>query len=197
VTEAVLLFSGGLDSTALAWWLRPSLLLTVDYGQRAAEGEIRSAIAVASELHLRHEISTIRPPYGAGRLYSDDAAPAGVPDEWWPFRNQLLVTVGAALAATRGLPVVLLGTVIGDSQYADGRPQFQAAMNALMALQEYPVRVETPALQSTSTELVRRVGVSARVASLTHSCSRAPRSCGDCGSCLKSREVLAEVFASG
>ncbi|RUW76172.1 7-cyano-7-deazaguanine synthase, partial [Mesorhizobium sp. M1E.F.Ca.ET.063.01.1.1] len=30
----MLLFSGGLDSSALAWWLRPELCVTINYGQR-------------------------------------------------------------------------------------------------------------------------------------------------------------------
>jgi 7-cyano-7-deazaguanine synthase len=193
----VLLFSGGLDSTALAWSLRPALLLTVDYGQRSAEGEIRSARAVASELRLPHEVATLRPPYGTGELLSDDVVRDDVPAEWWPFRNQLLVTLGAALAATRGLGVVIVGTVSGDGRYADGKPPFLASMNTLMALQEHPVRIEAPALHQTSAELVREAGLPARVASLTHSCSRAPRACGDCGSCVKSREVFAEAFSRG
>ena len=32
-----LLLSGGMDSIALAFWKRPEIAITIDYGQRAAE----------------------------------------------------------------------------------------------------------------------------------------------------------------
>jgi 7-cyano-7-deazaguanine synthase len=38
-----LLLSGGMDSVALAYWLRPDVAFTIDYGQLSAEGELRSA----------------------------------------------------------------------------------------------------------------------------------------------------------
>ncbi len=51
-----LLFSGGIDSTALAAWLRPNVLVTVDYGQRVADAEVRAATEIATRLGLRHEL---------------------------------------------------------------------------------------------------------------------------------------------
>jgi len=35
-----ILLSGGLDSIALAYWLRPQIAVTIDYGQRPARAVI-------------------------------------------------------------------------------------------------------------------------------------------------------------
>ena len=37
-----MLLSGGMDSIAVAYWRRPSLAITIDYGQVPAAGELRS-----------------------------------------------------------------------------------------------------------------------------------------------------------
>ena len=55
----LLLFSGGIDLSALAAWKRPNIALTIDYGQRPAMGEIAAAAAIASELKICHEVVSI------------------------------------------------------------------------------------------------------------------------------------------
>ena len=50
--SAVLLLSGGMDSTALAAWKRPSACVTVDYGQQAAAAELKAATLVGELLGL-------------------------------------------------------------------------------------------------------------------------------------------------
>src|ERR1700692_1265160 len=57
--KRLLLLSGGMDSIALAWALRPDLSLTIDYGQLAAAGESRAASAACTELGLRHRLLRI------------------------------------------------------------------------------------------------------------------------------------------
>ena len=43
--KTALLLSGGMDSIAIAWWKRPDIALTLDYGQQAANAEIKAATA--------------------------------------------------------------------------------------------------------------------------------------------------------
>jgi 7-cyano-7-deazaguanine synthase len=54
--SAALLLSGGTDSVALAYWKRPTIAYTVDYGQLPAVGEIRAAAAVCDALGIRHRV---------------------------------------------------------------------------------------------------------------------------------------------
>lgn len=48
--KTALLLSGGMDSISIAWWKRPDIAITLDYGQRAAEAEIKAASATCSDL---------------------------------------------------------------------------------------------------------------------------------------------------
>lgn len=137
-----LLFSGGIDSTALAAWQRPDVLVTIDYGQRVATAEIRAATEIARRLALRHEVIRVdAAALGLGLLAGQPASDLGAAPEWWPYRNQLLITLAAMRLVSEGLSEIFVGTVIGDDIHADGKPEFIAAIDRLLALQEGAVRV--------------------------------------------------------
>jgi 7-cyano-7-deazaguanine synthase len=70
---------------------------TADYGQLAARAETRAAGAVATALGIRHAELTADCKVGAGDMADHCTHPVvGSPSpEWWPFRNQLLVTLVA------------------------------------------------------------------------------------------------------
>ena len=92
-----LLLSGGMDSIALAFWKRPEIAITIDYGQRAAEAEVTAARQVARELGIQHEVIAIDcTAIGSGDMAGSIALEIAPVPEWWPFRNQLLVTLYAA-----------------------------------------------------------------------------------------------------
>ncbi|WP_112313008.1 7-cyano-7-deazaguanine synthase [Pseudogemmobacter bohemicus] len=92
-----LLLSGGMDSIAVAFWQRPEVAITIDYGQKAAEAELLAAAEVAKELNMRHEIVRIDcRPIGSGDMAGNDALAIAPVPEWWPFRNQILITFAAA-----------------------------------------------------------------------------------------------------
>src|SRR5579885_818491 len=98
-----LLLSGGMDSVAIAFWKRPDIAFTINYGQLSAQGEIQAAEAVCDSLEIPHEVITVN----CGNLGSGDlsgklpASVAPVP-EWWPFRNQLLLTLAGMRAIAIG-----------------------------------------------------------------------------------------------
>lgn len=192
--KRLLLFSGGLDSTALAVMLRPEQTLTIDYGQVSANGEIRAASAISATLGLPHAVlradcSSVGSGLLAGRGH---VALAPVP-EWWPFRNQLLLTLAAAWAIHHGLNSLIAGSVAGDNAHADGTGSFYAAADQLLAIQEGAIKVSVPAIDTTSAELLRAAQVPAGLLGFTHSCHRSDLACGLCPGCLKRSVVLAAV----
>ncbi len=193
--EAVLLVSGGLDSTALAALVRPSLCLVIDYGQRSAIGELRAAAAICRALNLALETLTLDlGGLGGGLLKNEDPVPGAPSPEWWPYRNQILVTAAASVAVRAGLPQVLAGTVADDgARHIDGRPAFYQALDRLISMQEGGIRVRAPAIGETSAELVRRSGLTEDVLGWTVSCHRASFPCGDCPGCRKRSQVLSEL----
>ena len=110
-----LLFTGGLDSTALAYKERPDLCITIDYGQQPAPGEIRAAKAIAAELSLRHEVIRVdASAVGSGLLAGASHLSEQMPPEWWPYRNQLLITIAAARLAREDGGTIIVGTVRGE-----------------------------------------------------------------------------------
>jgi 7-cyano-7-deazaguanine synthase len=193
--QRILLFSGGLDSLALAFGMRPELTLTIDYGQTSFEGEVRAARAAAGALGLRHDV--LRADCGSVGLGTlrGEAPLAGAPAaEWWPFRNQLLVTLAAAYAIPRGPTELLIGCVVTDAFHADGRPGFVSALNNLLNLQEGEIQVRAPGIDMTTAELLREHRVPVDVATMAFSCHVGKDVCGECGGCEKFQYAMTEAF---
>lgn len=192
--KRLLLLSGGMDSIALAWAIRPELSLTIDYGQLAATGEIRAAKAVCAELGLDHRVLRIDcSGIGSGDMAGTPPSEIAPVSEWWPFRNQLLITVGAALAVKEGLNEVVIGTVSNDASHADGSPDFFRALNELLMLQEGQITLEAPSIRETTVEFCRRVSAPHSVLGWAHSCHVNSFACGMCRGCCKHRECMREL----
>lgn len=195
----LLLLSGGIDSAALAAWKRPDRCLFVDYGQAPAAGERRAARQVASALNLPlDELHVDCSPVGSGLLaggQSDRRPAGGQPSpEWWPFRNQLLVTLAAAHAVHVGAATVIAGSVAPDGQrHVDGTPAFYHQLDSLVAMQEGSVRVSAPAADLQPVDLLERSSVTDAVLGWTHSCHVDDLACGTCPGCVKRRDLLAEA----
>lgn len=194
----LLLLSGGVDSTALLVWKRPDVALFVDYGQVPAAGERAAAERVADMVAVEFQAVEVRcPEIGAGLMSgssterSHGLAPA---EEWWPFRNQLIVTIAAAWGVTRGVSSVLVGTVESDAvRHSDGTRGFYQLLGQLVELQEGGLTVTTPAIDMTSTELVEKSGVADSVLAWTFSCHRSAIACGACPGCVKREGVMADL----
>ena|ERR1700728_532724 len=192
--RTAILLSGGLDSIALAHWKLPELALTVRYGQMAEEAEVRAASAVCNALGIQHEILKA----DIGSLGTGDLA--GVPSvnvapvsEWWPFRNQFLVTVAGMRAVGLGFELMMVGSVKTDGIHADGREEFYQRLSDLMTNQEGTLQVSAPALHITSAELIKESGVPLSVLSWAHSCHTGDFACGKCRGCNKHFLVMQEL----
>lgn len=204
VTTTALLLSGGIDSAAVAAWKHPDIALFIDYGQRSASAERRAARAVAAELEIRHhELTVGLDALGAGVL-KDDVTRDGWPSpEWWPYRNQLLVTCAAAWLTTNAeileikMPPqarILMGTVSSDaSRHRDGSFRFFEALNALLASQEGFIGVDVPAIEMSTQQLILVSHITDSVMGWTHSCHTANLPCGRCPGCHKREQVLRDV----
>jgi len=190
----MLLLSGGMDSTALAWDIRPELALTIDYGQLSAGGEVRVASGVCAALNIGHRSLRIDcRALGSGDLAGEMPHSAAPVPEWWPFRNQLLITLAAAVALQEGFTKLTFGSVSTDKSHADGRLEFFEEMGRLLRLQEGGLDVEIPGINETSVSLCRRVGIPFEVLAWSHSCHVSDYACGRCRGCLKHRETMREL----
>ncbi len=194
MSEAILL-SGGIDSTALAYWRHPKVALTIDYGQASAAGELRASAQIASLLEIDHHIISVDCScIGSGDLAGKPATPEAPAPEWWPFRNQLLLTLAAPKALELGIEKLIVGSVASDSFHSDGTAQFYEQIDKLFRMQEGGISVEAPSLHLTAAELVEQSEVTQGVLAWTHSCHKAEFACGHCRGCNKHREILHENY---
>jgi len=189
-----LLLSGGMDSLALAWWVRPEIGITLDYGQLAAEAEVSASKAICKRLEIQHCVVSIDcRAVGSGDMAGAQADAHAPASDWWPYRNQMLVTLAAMKAISLGVTTLYLGTVKSDGSHRDGTPEFIGAISRLMALQEGGMTVEAPAIELSTAELVRKAGVPRDMLAWAHSCHKSNVACGRCRGCNKYLEVWGEL----
>lgn len=208
---AVLAFSGGMDSTALAAHYQATghdlLLLSFNYGQRHVR-ELDAARLVAAHYGAEHHIVDLT---SVGRLLphsalTDPAVP--VPDGHYadavmratvvPNRNAILLNVAAGIASARGAALVALGIHAGDHAiYPDCRPEFLAAVQASItaALDGFPApRVEAPFIDRSKTDIARYAHQLDAPLHLTWSCYKGGQlHCGTCGTCTERREAFTDA----
>jgi 7-cyano-7-deazaguanine synthase len=192
--SAALLLSGGMDSLSLAWWRRPALAITIDYGQLPAAAEIAAATAICEALDIEHSIVHVDcSSLGSGDMAGERSSPHAPASDWWPYRNQLLVTLAAMRGIEKGVRKLLLGTVASDGSHRDGTVEFVHSINELMKMQEGGLGVEAPAINFSTCELIRVAQVPMELLAWAHSCHRSNVPCGACRGCNKYFQTLREL----
>ncbi|MCA3255115.1 MAG: 7-cyano-7-deazaguanine synthase, partial [Alphaproteobacteria bacterium] len=141
---AVVLLSGGLDSTTVAAMARARgfrlLALTVDYNQRHRI-ELDAAVKVAAAIGVERQV--LMPldlrAFGGSALTADIAVPKGgvepgIPVTYVPARNTVFLSLALAWAEAAGARDLFIGVNALDySGYPDCRPDFIAAFEAMAA----------------------------------------------------------------
>lgn len=190
-----LLLSGGMDSISIAWWKRPQWAVTIDYGQRAAKAEICAARQVCEQLGIEHEILTIDcSSLGSGDLSGRKPHPIAQTSDWWPYRNQLIITLACMSAISRGVRTLYIGTVNSDAEsHTDGTPEFVRRIDELISYQEAGLRVQAPAIDFSTPALVKEAQVPPGLLAWAHSCHTSNIACGQCRGCNKYINSFAEL----
>ncbi len=192
--SSALLLSGGMDSISLAWWRRPDFAFTIDYGQLAGQAEIAASSAICKRLGLVHHVLSIDVrALGSGDMAGTAPSAFAPATDWWPYRNQFLITIVAMKAVALGITELMVGTVASDGSHRDGTLEFVHKADALLACQEGELRVHAPAIQMSTVELIRKSGIPMSELAWAHSCHKANVACGNCRGCNKYFEVLHEL----
>jgi len=192
--RSALLLSGGMDSIALLWWRKPDLAITIDYGQRPAAAEIAASAAACGALGIAHHVLRVdASALGSGDLAGSTALPEAPASDWWPFRNQLLITLAGACALKHSCNRLLIGTVASDATHLDGTPEFLQLISSLMEHQEGRLTVDAPAIHLSTEQLIRQSKVPAGLMAWAHSCHKANYPCCACRGCYKHHEVLEQL----
>ena len=210
-TPAVVLLSGGLDSTVcLTWALRRGMepwLLSFDYGQRH-RGELEAAGAVAAALGVpgsRRRVLDLRGMFHGSALTGDGPLPldrppaeigAGIPATYVPARNLVFLSLATALAEPLGARDLVIGVNALDySGYPDCRPEFIAAfVQAARLGTQTEMRVHAPLAALGKAEIVRLGVELGAPLHLTLSCyGGTVPACGRCDACILRRRGFAEA----
>jgi len=201
--KAVVLFSGGLDSTTvLVYALKQGYdvyPLTFSYGQRHAI-EIKQSERTLEKYGLlnRQTVFSIdlTPFVNCSlinkKLEVPEFAENRIPSTYVPSRNIIFLSIASGLAETLGAEKIFIGVNSVDySGYPDCRPEFIEAFNRTIAVGtkqgvESGIEVVAPILNMSKKEIIE-LGMSLGVDySLTHSCYNPTSdglSCGVCDSC--------------
>jgi 7-cyano-7-deazaguanine synthase len=214
--KAVVLLSGGLDSTTCAYVAKAAgyavYALSFDYGQRLKR-ELDSARAVAKAVEAQeHVVMSFDMTRWGGSALTDSAVavPTGrevaemessIPVTYVPARNTLFLSFGLSYAEAVGAEALFIGVNAYDySGYPDCRPAFIAAFQEVARLgtkagvEGHPTRLETPLLHLDKAGIVRLGQSVGADYGPTWSCYQgAERPCGECDACLLRAKGFAEA----
>lgn len=216
IDKAVVLLSGGLDSSTLLHYVGKRLgatevyALSFLYGQKhrreleAAAWQARAAGVRAHDVIDMSFFAGLTPGVSAltddavavPRLADLDAAVLTQPPTYVPNRNMMLLSVAAAYAEARSVRTLFYGAQTQDSYgYWDCTPEFVERLNRVLALnRQQPVVVHAPFVGLRKAEEVK-IGLELGVDyAHTWTCYRGgDEPCGDCPSCVERSGAFKEL----
>lgn len=205
IKKAVVLYSGGLDSTTCMAIARAdgfeAYAMSFAYGQRHSL-ELDKARAYAPKIGAAsHQVMQINlRQFGGSALTADLAVPkdqsseGDIPITYVPARNTIFLSFALGWAEVLGAFDIFIGVNALDySGYPDCRPEFISAFENMANLAtkagvegDQPYTIHTPLIQLSKAEIIL-TGLDLGVDySLTHSCydpTPTGLSCGRCDSC--------------
>jgi 7-cyano-7-deazaguanine synthase len=218
---AVVLLSGGLDSTTLlAYAVNAGFTahaMTFRYGQRHAV-EVDAARRVARQFGVRaHVVVDIDlRTFGGSALTSDEPVPKdrshdemrrGIPMTYVPARNTIFLSYALAWSEVLGASEIYIGVNAVDySGYPDCRPEYVAAYERMANLAtrgavegRTPVHIRAPLLDLGKPEIIQlglRLGVDYGMTSSCYDPSPDGSACGRCDACRLRLDAFARLGAS-
>lgn len=199
--KAVVLLSGGLDSsTCLAWAAAKydCYALSFMYGQKATS-ELLAAQQLAQQYAIEHRVINIDLGTIGGSALTDSnlAIPEqeedGIPITYVPARNTIFLSYALALAEVKEADAIVIGiNAVDYSGYPDCRPEYIDAFTKMANLatkagiEGHPIKIETPLLHLSKANIIRLGLEHGLDYAQTVSCYQADatgRACGKCDSC--------------
>lgn len=206
--KAVVLFSGGLDSTTL---MAKALLegfevyaLSFNYGQRH-QSELKAALALSKYLGAKdHKVISLDLRAIGGSALTDEEIDVpevvsdGIPVTYVPARNTVFLSIAMGYAEVLGAHSIFIGVNAVDySGYPDCRPEYIAAFQSMADLatkegiEGESIRIETPLVNLSKADIIH-MGIALGVNyANTVSCYQANTegaACGKCDSCRLRRD---------
>lgn len=207
--KALVVFSGGQDSTTCLFWAKKRFkevwTLSFRYGQKhQIETEIARGIARKAGVHFHvmdvpfiGELSQQCALINKDIVMDEEQPPQSVPNTFVPGRNLFFLSVAAVYARERGIRHIITGVSETDfSGYPDCRDSFIKSLNVTLNLaMEEQFVLHTPLMwidKAKTWELADKLGVFDLVRKETLTCYNGipGDGCGHCPSCHLRRQGL-------
>lgn len=161
---ALVLFSGGQDSTTCLFWAKKNFsiieAICFDYGQRHIV-ELEQAAIIAQKANVQLSLFNIRGLLEGSALLNDQSPifskhfrNKNLPASFVPSRNALFLTIAANHAYNRGISTLIGGMCETDySGYPDCRRVFLDSMEQSLSLAlDFPIEIVTPLMHLSKAE---------------------------------------------
>jgi 7-cyano-7-deazaguanine synthase len=210
--KAVVLLSGGLDSTTTLYYALDKgyrcQALIIDYGQRHKR-ELRSAVTVAKGVKVPYQILKIKLPWkGSALLDSRTPIPhtshlrkigENIPSTYVPARNTIFLSFALSCAEATGAQAIFIGANAVDfSGYPDCRPDYYKAFQKVVekGTKARKIKIITPLIKLTKEQIIRLGRKLGAPLEKTWSCYAGGKEpCGVCDSCLLRAKGFAAASA--
>lgn len=212
-TKAVVVFSGGQDSTTCLFWAKKKyeevIALSFNYGQKHSD-ELICAKEICKKYGVEHHILDMAllnqlAPNSLTRadIEVDKEAPeTGTPNSFVDGRNMLFLTFAAVFAKQRDIHVLVTGVSQSDfSGYPDCRHVFITSLETTLTLaMDYEFEVITPLMwidKKETWKMADDLGVFDVIRHETLTCYNGVRvdGCGECPACRLRRRGM-EAYLS-
>lgn len=198
MTKALIIFSGGQDSTTCLAWARANYdkvqAITFDYGQRH-RCELESATKICQltgtpqkvlKTDLFSELSENALTNHSAEITNGSATE--LPSTFVPGRNLIFLTLAAIHAHQLGISEIITGVCQTDySGYPDCREAFiKSAEQTISLALDQEMRIHTPLMHLTKAQTVKMMQDLGQIDLLKHShtCYEGKRpACGHCPAC--------------
>lgn len=205
MSKAVILLSGGLDSTTVLAIAKKQnydcYALSFDYGQKQ-RSELESSIAIAKKSNvIEHRIMKISlNDIGGSALTekeinvpkfsdSDD-----IPITYVPARNTIFLSFALAWAEVVDCQTIFIGVNALDySGYPDCRPEFIKAFETManlatkQSVEGDKIQIKTPLINMTKAEIIKKglsLGVDYSETTSCYDANSLGEACGECDACV-------------
>lgn len=209
--KAVVLFSGGLDSTTCLYYTLARFgvvkAISFDYGQRH-KSELRAAQTIAQDLGVAHHIITLDTQGLASALTDPtqslkNAQEGDIPTTYVPARNALFLSYALGVAESFGAQHLVIGVSSVDfSGYPDCRADFIAAFEEManlataMGRAGQRIEIHAPLMHLSKADTLQmgmQLGVDYAKTVSCYDANQNGDACGVCDSCLLRKKGFMEA----
>ena len=205
MSKAVILLSGGLDSTTVLAIAKSQgydcYALSFDYGQKQ-RSELESSISIAKKSNvIEHRIMKISLSDIGGSALTDQSIDVPkysdsdeIPITYVPARNTIFLSFALAWAEVVDCQTIFIGVNALDySGYPDCRPEFIEAFENManlatkQSVEGDRIQIKTPLISMTKAEIIKKglgLGVDYSETTSCYDANPLGKACGECGVCV-------------